>query len=601
MTRRHIGVLWDRITRNNINENFIDLYKQTSDIVNTLLDEVLETVLNRSTVDFRDSVMNFDELKTKYPNPKEGETVFVIDEGYIYRYSESGNKWIHIYSVDYNIYNEVVEMINQVNDDLQNTKRILNESVKDQNILKDNLINLVEKVGNLEVAIDDLKKRMGNEKTKVKNLKFPLIVPHRGAKNIYQEHTMVSYENQVERGNPILELDVQQTADGGLVVMHDDNYRRTTDFGYSTVKVNELTTNFVTTLKVNDKVGGNSGYELQPVPFLSQVFSRFGQNATYFPESKDRKSARKIVEMAKDYGLEDYIVVQSFNLDELLDIVSEGVQTLYMSNSLTSTDVKEIAESGITYLGCRHTQPESYFNMLKESGLKIFAYTVNRKHEYNRVKSFDVDAIFSDDPFYISDGFVPRKNDRFIEKVFDDGMLPNYTDYRGGFGQYYTPEHRTWGFLDESTVDDGRDFVIQGYLGEMPKEFSLEFEVTNLDKIANSWVSVAVCLQNDYFDDNKNPEKSGGGYHCLFGANSRNLTLYEITSTGATEIARYNYDGDDNDKELKFRVTVGSTGVKWERLDIPYSCEAGNTKYRNGYIAFGRRNVKPMFRNVVVK
>jgi glycerophosphoryl diester phosphodiesterase len=52
---------------------------------------------------------------------------------------------------------------------------------------------------------------------------------HRGASGYAPENTLAAIRLAMEMGADMCELDVQQTADSRLVVVHDDNLERTTD------------------------------------------------------------------------------------------------------------------------------------------------------------------------------------------------------------------------------------------------------------------------------------------------------------------------------------------------------------------------------------
>ncbi|MGZ6214187.1 MAG: glycerophosphodiester phosphodiesterase, partial [Candidatus Limnocylindria bacterium] len=56
-----------------------------------------------------------------------------------------------------------------------------------------------------------------------------LVVAHRGAGAAAPENTMEAYRLAVEMGADAVELDVHLTADGKLVLMHDETVERTTD------------------------------------------------------------------------------------------------------------------------------------------------------------------------------------------------------------------------------------------------------------------------------------------------------------------------------------------------------------------------------------
>ncbi len=57
-----------------------------------------------------------------------------------------------------------------------------------------------------------------------------VVAGHRGAKSLYPENTMLSYIKAIELGVDQLEIDVNVTKDGHLVLIHDTTLDRTTDF-----------------------------------------------------------------------------------------------------------------------------------------------------------------------------------------------------------------------------------------------------------------------------------------------------------------------------------------------------------------------------------
>ena len=66
----------------------------------------------------------------------------------------------------------------------------------------------------------------------------PLVIAHAGGDQDYPHSTLYAYSQSAAAGSDILELDVMLTADGALIVQHDDTVDRTTE---ATGPVNELT------------------------------------------------------------------------------------------------------------------------------------------------------------------------------------------------------------------------------------------------------------------------------------------------------------------------------------------------------------------------
>jgi glycerophosphoryl diester phosphodiesterase len=62
-----------------------------------------------------------------------------------------------------------------------------------------------------------------------RNLSTPILIAHRGGSAEAPENTMAAFRHAVEIGARFVELDVQMSRDGELVVMHDETVDRTTN------------------------------------------------------------------------------------------------------------------------------------------------------------------------------------------------------------------------------------------------------------------------------------------------------------------------------------------------------------------------------------
>lgn len=77
-----------------------------------------------------------------------------------------------------------------------------------------------------------------------------LIVGHRGTESFAPENTLAAFERAIELGADVIELDVRDTADGFLVVIHDATVDRTTD-GYG--RVDEMTLAEIEALSIRSR------------------------------------------------------------------------------------------------------------------------------------------------------------------------------------------------------------------------------------------------------------------------------------------------------------------------------------------------------------
>ena len=56
-----------------------------------------------------------------------------------------------------------------------------------------------------------------------------LIIAHRGGKGLAPENTMAAFTHSVELRVDVLEMDLRQSNDGALIILHDGKVDRTTD------------------------------------------------------------------------------------------------------------------------------------------------------------------------------------------------------------------------------------------------------------------------------------------------------------------------------------------------------------------------------------
>ena len=66
----------------------------------------------------------------------------------------------------------------------------------------------------------------------------PVVLGHAAGENVAPHSTMYGFAESVKAGVDVLDLDIQRTKDGVLVVQHDDNTKRTTE---SDLKISDLT------------------------------------------------------------------------------------------------------------------------------------------------------------------------------------------------------------------------------------------------------------------------------------------------------------------------------------------------------------------------
>jgi glycerophosphoryl diester phosphodiesterase len=91
------------------------------------------------------------------------------------------------------------------------------------------------------------------------------VIAHRGASAVEAENTLPAFEAAIGAGADAVEFDVRTSADGVVIVMHDDDVARTTD---GAGLVHELRLEEIKRLRIRTSVGGETD-----VPTLEEVLA----------------------------------------------------------------------------------------------------------------------------------------------------------------------------------------------------------------------------------------------------------------------------------------------------------------------------------------
>ncbi len=135
------------------------------------------------------------------------------------------------------------------------------------------------------------------------------IIGHRGCAGLEPENTMRAFRKAMELGVREVELDVHESLDGYLVVIHDDKVGRTTN---GKGRVSELT------LFQLQKLDAGKG---EAIPRLESVLNLFKKSSMIVNlEIKRSGCEQSVVNLIRDFRMEHQTVVISF-LPEVLRTV----------------------------------------------------------------------------------------------------------------------------------------------------------------------------------------------------------------------------------------------------------------------------------------
>lgn len=234
-------------------------------------------------------------------------------------------------------------------------------------------------------------------------------VAHRGASAYAPENTIAAFDLAVDMKADYIEIDVQRSKDGELVVIHDTTVDRTTN---GTGKVGDLTFEQLRSLDAGSWKGEQ--FEGEQIPTFEEILDRYRGKIGIFIELKspelypgiEEQVAEALKERNLDKPQNKKILIQSFNfesmkiMDPLLPKVPIGVIT---SNS-ADTSLEALQEFS-TYADWFNPSygivTEELVNNVHSLGMQIGSWTVRSQEAADFLFEMGVDGIISDYPDYV--------------------------------------------------------------------------------------------------------------------------------------------------------------------------------------------------------
>lgn len=223
------------------------------------------------------------------------------------------------------------------------------------------------------------------------------VTAHRGASAYYPENTTASFEGAVKLGADWIELDVQQSKDGQIFVMHDTNFLRTAGVNKNSW---ELTYKEISALDAG--VFFHKSFAGERIPLLSEVIAfakkkHIHLNIELKPTGHEIDFEKKVVDLILEEDFENKCVITSqlYNVLERVKEYSQDVTTVYVMsfaygdiNRLTAADHFSIEATSVT---------KSLVSRVHNAGKELYAWTVNTPENINRMIDLNVDNIITDD------------------------------------------------------------------------------------------------------------------------------------------------------------------------------------------------------------
>ena len=207
----------------------------------------------------------------------------------------------------------------------------------------------------------------------------PWIIGHRGISG-FPENTVAGFEEALAQGVDAIELDVRQTGDGQLVVLHasvvgDHSVQGTP---YETFKQTP---------------------EGESVPLFEEVLKAFGKKTFLDIEFKHAGFEEQAVELITKYCKPGKAMVSGFDTTSLNKVheLNSDLQLGFIYNRTQDEESRHHCPIDVVIPQFRLASRQLIAE-IHDEGLQVWAWTVNEEAEIQRLHSLGVDGFITDYP-----------------------------------------------------------------------------------------------------------------------------------------------------------------------------------------------------------
>jgi glycerophosphoryl diester phosphodiesterase len=222
------------------------------------------------------------------------------------------------------------------------------------------------------------------------------VTAHRGASLQAPENSMPAFRAAYEAGTDFVELDVQRTRDGAIVVFHDGDLMR---MGGDPRKVKDLTLAQIQAIDIGQRRG--AAHAGERVPTLAEVIDyargKFRINIELKYNVPDKGLAPAVIALVQRMEFLDDIVITSLDHAALRQV--ESIRPDIDTGLIVTAAVGNVTKTDTDFVSLNAARATaSLVDQARAAGKQVHVWTVNTPEAMLRMIERDVDNIITDDP-----------------------------------------------------------------------------------------------------------------------------------------------------------------------------------------------------------
>jgi glycerophosphoryl diester phosphodiesterase len=222
------------------------------------------------------------------------------------------------------------------------------------------------------------------------------VTAHRGASGAAPENTMAAVERAITDGADFVEIDVQETLDGVVVVAHDSDFMKVAN---DSTKIWEASLEHLQGLDIGSWFGPE--FTDQRVPTLAEVLDACKDKVKVNIELKyyghDESLEERVVELVEERDMASDVVIMSLKLKGVEKV--QAMRPDWTVGLLSAVALGDLTEVDVDFLAVSSKLATPFFiRAAHKTGKEVYVWTVNDVVGMSTYLSRGVDSLITDEP-----------------------------------------------------------------------------------------------------------------------------------------------------------------------------------------------------------
>jgi len=222
------------------------------------------------------------------------------------------------------------------------------------------------------------------------------VVGHRGASTLAPENTLASFQKAIDLGVDYLELDVWNSLDDSLMVIHDNSLTRTTNG-----------TGIVTAQTYSQLRRYSAGAWFAPeftaerIPTLREVLTLAkANNSKAAVEIKNTNETTKLVNLVAAMEMNSSVTIACFYISALGEAkkLYPDLHILYYVDPVTQSAIDTLKSLGGGIIGSGSGNTQAMIDYAHQQGIEFWPWTIDSTADMKKFMAMNVDAIITNYP-----------------------------------------------------------------------------------------------------------------------------------------------------------------------------------------------------------